>query len=103
MQPFQKKPKINRFRRRGLHLKEPTPKFNIDDIAGEFTVIGYLGHSSIHPTKAVRYSGAHHWYSVRCSCGIEEIHTQQQLIDVRRSRTCVECQSKQIKEIDNAD
>ena len=75
-------------------LKGPQPKLNIGDVAGAFTVIDYLGHSRLKPDEVKLLSQEHHWYAVRCSCGSEEIHTQQQLIDARRTRTCVACQKK---------
>ena len=79
--------KVSRFRRR--YYGTPQPKFQVGDTAGEFNVIDYLGHSSIAPEGEPRVlSQDHHWYKVRCSCGNEEIHTQQQLIDTRRSRKC---------------
>ena len=74
--------------------KTPTPRFDVGDQAGEFNVLEYLGHSANKPFKPERLKVEHHWYRVRCSCGTEEIHTQQQLIDVRRNRMCVTCTDK---------
>jgi hypothetical protein len=85
--------KVSRFRFR--KPKEPTPRFDIGDQAGEFNVIGYLGYSTIRPEGTpTKLSQEHHWYKVRCACGKEEVHTQQQLIDVRRHRACGSCIDK---------
>jgi hypothetical protein len=85
------KPRI-RFRRFQRRPKKPIPRFRVGDVAGKFTVIGHQGHSPIPPTGEVRaLSQAHHWYLVKCTCGNEESHTQQQLLDTRRHRACIEC------------
>ena len=79
--------------------KEPQPRFAVGDQAGEFNVLEYRGYSSVKPGKdPKRLKVWHHWYRVRCSCGTEETHTQQQLIDIRRQRVCEKCQSN-LKEI----
>jgi len=90
--------RYSRFRKMG-----PQPRFQIGDQAGEFNIIEYLGYQRTAPTGEPRVlSQEHHWYKVRCSCvnRTEEVHTQQQLIDVRRLRSCTECQSNinQLKE-----
>jgi hypothetical protein len=82
--------RVSRFRRR--YNGRPQPNFQVGDTAGEFNVINYLGHTNVAPEGKPRVlSQDHHWYKVRCSCGNEEIHTQQQLIDIRRSRKCASC------------
>lgn len=73
------------------------PKFIIGDQAGEFNVLKYLGYSAINPVKLKMLSQEHHWYKVRCSCGVIETHSQQQLIDTRRLRICVTCQTNLIQ------
>ena len=80
---------------------EPTPRFQEGDQAGEFNVLEYLGYGATKPHEPVRLRVEHHWYRCRCSCGNEEIHTQQQLIDVRRNRCCSEC-SEAIQDYENA-
>lgn len=86
---------IRRRRARGFRRRyngRPEPKFQIGDTAGEFNVIAYLGHTRVAPEGEPRtLSQEHHWYKVRCSCGNEEVHTQQQLIDTRRLRRCATC------------
>ena len=86
-------------RRRPRQLRRrytgPQPKLKVGNIRGDFTVVEYLGHSAIRPDKLKRLSQEHHWYKVRCSCGSEETHSQQQLIDTRRHRKCQECLSKE--------
>lgn len=90
--------RVSRFR--GRRPPQPTPRFIVGDQAGEFNVLEYLGHSAINPVKLTKLSQEHHWYRVKCSCGNEETHTQQQLIDVRRHRVCQSCIEaiQQIKE-----
>ena len=84
-----------RFRRR--YNSRPQPKFQVGDTSGEFNVIDYLGYSNVAPAGTPRTLGQdHHWYTVRCSCGNEETHTQQHLIDTRRYRRCVNCIKKEI-------
>ena len=81
--------RVSRFRRKYFG---PEPKFQVGDQAGGFNVIQYYGHSAVAPAGTPRtLSQAHHWYRVRCECGNEEVHTQQQLIDTRRLRVCAEC------------
>lgn len=91
--------KVSRFRTR--KPKEPTPRFQEGDQAGEFNVIQYLGHSAINPVKLTQLSQEHHWYKVRCSCGNVESHTQQQLIDTRRHRACASCIEQIIEHKEN--
>lgn len=86
--------RVRRPSRYGRKSNEPTPRFQPGDQAGEFNVLEYLGYSANKPHEPVRLKVEHHWYKVRCSCGVIEIHTQQQLIDVRRNRMCVECTDK---------
>lgn len=72
----------------------PQPKYQVGDQTGEFNIIECLGYSRIKPTGDPKIlSQEHHWYKVRCSCGEEETHTQQQLIDTRRTRKCKKCLS----------
>jgi hypothetical protein len=94
---IRRRPKrFSRFRSRNLG---PHPRFVTGDQAGEFNILEYLGYSSVKPGKDPKMLKVwHHWYRVRCSCGTEETHTQQQLIDTRRQRVCAECQTK-LKEI----
>lgn len=97
--PIARRHKVSPFR--GRKPLEPIPKFDIGDEAGEFNVIRYLGHTAIKPEGTPKkLSQEHHWYKVRCACGNEEVHTQQQLIDVRRHRACQSCieEIMQIKE-----
>jgi hypothetical protein len=90
MSPLPRRYKVSRSRYR--KPQEPTPRFDIGDQAGEFNVLEYLGYSRIKPTgEPVKLSQEHHWYKVRCACGKIEVHTQQQLIDVRRHRACASC------------
>ena len=78
----------NRFRKPNV----ATPRFQVGDQAGEFSVLEYLGYSAVKPTGTpTKLCQEHHWYKVRCECGTEEVHTQQQLIDVRRHRACASC------------
>ena len=72
----------------------PQPHFTQGDVAGNFTITKYEGHSRVNPKTALRLSTEHHWYRCRCTCGTEEIHTQQQLIDKRRLRQCQSCTRK---------
>ena len=82
--------KVSRFRYRKPNV--PTPRFQVGDQAGEFNVIEYIGHTAIKPVGTpTKLCQEHHWYKVRCACGKEETHTQQQLIDVRRHRACASC------------
>jgi len=86
--------KVSRYRFKKKSL-EPQPKYQVGDTAGQFNILEYLGYSSVKPTgKPKMLKVWHHWYRVRCSCGTEETHTQQQLIDTRRTRVCEECQSQ---------
>lgn len=87
--PQRRSRRVSRFRRR---YYGPQPRFKVGDDAGSFNVIEYLGHSRVAPAGTARtLSQEHHWYRVRCKCGNEEVHTQQQLIDTRRLRQCAEC------------
>ena len=81
-----RRPRFRRYRHLG-----PLPKFQVGDQAGYFNVIEYINYSRVHPTKLKTLAQEHHWYKVRCSCGNEETHSQQQLIDTRRHRRCAEC------------
>lgn len=88
--PLPRRHKVSRYR--GRRPLTPTPRFQIGDQAGEFNVAAYLGHSAVRPEgKPVKLGQEHHWYRVRCACGTSEVHTQQQLIDVRRHRACQSC------------
>lgn len=95
---------LARFKRRPFRSRKagPTPRFQVGDLAGQFNVIEYLGHSAIRPDEPKRLSQEHHWYRVRCSCveRTEEVHSQQQLIDIRRVRACDNCTNRlqEIKE-----
>lgn len=71
--------------------KEPKPRFREGDQAGEFTIASYLGWHKTHPKSGKVLHSEHHWYMCTCSCGTKEVHTQQQLIDTRRNRACVNC------------
>lgn len=88
---------ISRFKRRSFRRRladvGPQPRFQVGDTAGEFTVIEYLGHSAIRPDVLKVLTQEHHWYKVRCACtdATVETHSQQQLIDVRRTRACDKC------------
>lgn len=78
---------------------EPTPRFDVGDMAGQFNITEYLGHSAIKPVgEPTKLCQEHHWYRVRCSCGTEEVHTQQKLIDTRRPRLCEDCVT-QLREV----
>lgn len=82
-------------KRRYMRYMRPNPKFKIGDIAGEFSVVFYLGYSRVKPAGEPKIlSQEHHWYIVRCCCGVEETHTQQHLTDTRRSRKCKKCLSQ---------
>lgn len=89
----QKPRRVNRFRR--ASRTGPQPSLNVGDTLGAFTVTEYLGHSALRPDVLKKLSQEHHWYKVRCNCGTEETHSQQQLIDVRRVRSCGSCTSSQ--------
>lgn len=81
--------RVSRFRRK---YAGPQPKLGQGDVQGGFTVLEYLGYSAVPPTGKPRtLSQSHHWYRVACECGTEEVHTQQQLIDQRRTRLCIGC------------
>jgi len=84
----------NRFASR-RRPRGPQPKLGIDDVCGNFTIIKYLKYGKVPPAPRapVILAQTHHWYRVRCACGAEEIHTQQQLIDKRRNRHCAKCQA----------
>lgn len=94
----------SRFKRRSFRSRlanvEPQPRFQVGDTAGEFVVIEYLGYSAIRPDILKVLTQEHHWYRVRCSCtnATVETHSQQQLIDIRRTRACDNCTS-QLQEI----
>ena len=92
----------SRFKRRSFRSRKtgPQPRFKVGDVAGQFNVIEYLGHSTIRPDELKVLSQEHHWYKVRCSCvdRTEEVHSQQQLIDIRRVRACDNC-TQQLQEI----
>ena len=85
--------------RYGDRSTEPQPRFQKGDTAGEFTILEYLGYSKKKPHLAEFIRTARHWYNCRCQCGTTEVHTQQQLIDVRRNRMCANCIS-QLQEIE---
>jgi hypothetical protein len=71
--------------------KGAKPKFGVRHQIGEFTIIDYIGYSTVHPGTAKILSREHHWYRCKCSCGLLEIRTQQQLIDKRREQKCTIC------------
>lgn len=80
-------------------VKGPQPRFQVGDSCGEFTVIEYIGYSAVRPDEVKLLKQAHHWYKVRCACtnATEEVHSQQQLIDIRRVRACDSCTTELAK------
>ena len=92
------RPRVRRPGRFARSSSEPEPKFRPGQVAGNFEILEYLGYSANKPCEPIRLKVEHHWYECRCSCGTSEIHTQQQLIDVRRHRMCVGCIDQLLKE-----
>lgn len=72
------------------------PKLEAGQRVGHFTIEHYIGQSTVHPVKAVVLSKDHHWYRCICDCGAEEVQTQQQLTDPRRTHACADCLKKGI-------
>jgi len=85
-----------RFPRRTL-VRGRTPvgmhKYQNGDVVGDFTIEEYLGHSDVNKRNSHIMAKPQHWYGCRCSCGIKERRSQQELIDVRRQQKCVVCRS----------
>jgi hypothetical protein len=84
--------RVSRFRRG--NLRNPKPGFQEGDMPGYFTILDYLGLSTVRPDTAKKLSREHHWYRCKCKCGEIEIHSQQQLSDKRRTRQCAKCTSQ---------
>jgi hypothetical protein len=76
---------------RNLEPEDATPRYEVGQTAGDFTIAEYLGYSDIHPETATKLHAAMHWYRVICSCSRHVIRTQQQLRDNRRERKCDVC------------
>lgn len=68
-----------------------SPKFVVGDAVGNFTIVVYMGHSAINKRNSRQMSKPQHWYRCRCTCGNVESHSQQELVDPRRSNMCAEC------------
>jgi hypothetical protein len=79
------------------------PKFAVDDIVGNFTILRYEGHSAVNKRNAQTMSKAQHWYRCTCSCGTEEYRSQQELVDPRRQQCCFECRTPTHKEVNEDD
>jgi hypothetical protein len=81
--------------RRSVGKVQPgTPKFKVDDVVGDFTILYYLGHSAVNKRTGKSMAKAQHWYHCVCECGQYERRSQQELIDTRRQKRCYECRPK---------
>jgi len=84
-------------RRRPLRLRSINtigePKFSVGDRIGGFQIIHYMGHSDINKRNTHIMAKPQHWYRCRCTCGVEESRSQQELIDTRRQQKCYVCRS----------
>jgi len=69
------------------------PKFGKGEHIGDFTILHYLGHSTVNKRNNHIMAKAQHWYRCLCTCGTQESRSQQELNDIRRNQCCFECRN----------
>jgi len=83
------------FMRHKIHIV--CAKFVLHDVIGSFTVIRYMGHSTVNKRNNRIMAKPQHWYRCICVCGKEESRSQQELTDTRRQQKCFACRAKEEK------
>lgn len=73
------------------------PKYVVGSVIGSFTVIRYMGHSTVNKRNNRIMTKPQHWYRCICTCGGEESRSQQELTDTRRQQKCFVCRAKEEK------